>query len=163
MNFKKFGPFIGESCSWDFSAPSCQPSTFIDLATTALANRRCVKTICMVLGSNSTHMIVTSPVYCKQRGLFWGSYVPGKMLSLVAIQALFLTFQTLPCLKKVCKNHMHGLRELEYPYGCTGPVKSKQPGRFFCGNHAPGILRTLAAIQTHLLSSQKLQWLLNIP
>ena len=64
---------------------------------------RCVITIRMVLGSDSTHMVVTSP------------------------------------------------------------VNSKQPVRFFCGNHGPGILRSLVAIQTLLLTSQTLSWQIDVP
>ena len=71
-NFKKTGSFIGESCSRDFYAPCCHPRTSIDLASTALADICSVKTICMVSGSDSTHILVTSPVNSKQPGRFLG-------------------------------------------------------------------------------------------
>ena len=67
MNFEKnYDLFFAKSCFRDFSEPSCHSSSFIDLAKTALANIRSVKTICMFSGSDSTHMVVTSPVNSKQ-------------------------------------------------------------------------------------------------
>ena len=46
MNFKKPGIFFsGISCSHGFGALGCHPSTLIDLAITALANRSTVETI----------------------------------------------------------------------------------------------------------------------
>ena len=51
----------------------------------------------MASGSESTHMVVTSPVNSKQPGRFFlGNHDPGILRSLVAIPALLLTFQTLP-------------------------------------------------------------------
>ena len=47
MNFKKLGHF-GKSCSRDFGAPGCHPSTLIDFINTALANRGSVETKCMI-------------------------------------------------------------------------------------------------------------------
>ena len=71
------GPFFGKTCSWDFSVPSCHPGTLIDLANTVLANRCSKKTLCVVLGSDSTQMIVNSPVNSNQTGRFCS----GKMWS----------------------------------------------------------------------------------
>ena len=46
MNFKKIRTFFfGNSCSRDFGGPDCHPSTLIDLAITALANRSTAETI----------------------------------------------------------------------------------------------------------------------
>ena len=53
---------FGETCSWDLSATSCHPSTFMDPANIFLANRRSVKTLCTVSGSDSTHVDVTGPM-----------------------------------------------------------------------------------------------------
>ena len=48
MNFKKTRKFFfGISCSRGFGAIGCHPSTLIDHAITALANRSTVETICM--------------------------------------------------------------------------------------------------------------------
>ena len=71
IHFKKSGTFIGDSCFLDFPATSCHPSAFIDLKNTAQAKKRSVKTICMVSGSEITHMVVTSPVNSKQPGRFF--------------------------------------------------------------------------------------------
>ena len=66
MEFQKIDTFFGETCSWDLSATSCNTSTFIDIANTDLANIRSAKTICRISGSDSTHMVVTSPGNSKQ-------------------------------------------------------------------------------------------------
>ena len=60
------GPFFVKSCSRDFGAPSCNRSTFLDLANTAQANKRSVKTICMVCESYSTVRGVTCPMNFKK-------------------------------------------------------------------------------------------------
>ena len=53
----------------------------------------------MVAGSDSTHMVDTSPVNYKQPGrIFWGNHGPGILRSLVAIQALLWTLQKPPWL-----------------------------------------------------------------
>ena len=44
----------------------------------------------------------------------------------------------------------------------TSPVNFKQRGRFFWGNHGPGILRSLVAIQALLMTFQPLHWLKNV-
>ena len=49
MNFKKSGGFFfGKFCTRNFVAPICHPSTFIDLANTALASSDSVQNILMV-------------------------------------------------------------------------------------------------------------------
>ena len=71
----------------------------------------------MVSGSESTHIVVTSPVKSKQPGrFFWGNHGPGILRSLVPIQALLLTFQTLPWLKNVL------LRPYARFQGATVPI-----------------------------------------
>ena len=63
MNFeKKLGHFFAKSCSRDFATSICHPSTFMDLANIVLANKRSVKTIRTVSGSDSTHVDVTGPM-----------------------------------------------------------------------------------------------------
>ena len=72
-----------------FSAPICHASSFIDLENTALAKKRSVKDICMFAGSDSTHMVDTSPVNFKQRGrFFWGNRAPGVLRLLVTSRAV---------------------------------------------------------------------------
>ena len=41
---KKTGFFFGKSCSRNFGAPGCHPSTLIDLANTALASKASLET-----------------------------------------------------------------------------------------------------------------------
>ena len=40
--------FFGKSCSRDFGAPGCHPSTLIDIVHTVLASKCSVKTICLI-------------------------------------------------------------------------------------------------------------------
>ena len=47
MSFKKSRRFVGKSCSRDFGAPGCHPSTLIDIVHTFLASKGSVKTICL--------------------------------------------------------------------------------------------------------------------
>ena len=70
--FQKIRTTFSEKPASLICGPVCHPSTFIDLANTTLADRRSVKTICVVLGSDSTHMDVTGPVKSKQPGRFFG-------------------------------------------------------------------------------------------
>ena len=73
MNFKKPGVFFfGISCSREFGAPGCHPSTLIDLANTALAIKCFLKTICMISQGYRTHRVVTGPMNFKKSGGFFG-------------------------------------------------------------------------------------------
>ena len=93
MEFQKIDTFFGETCSWDLSATSCNTSTFIDIANIFLANRRSVKTICTVSGSNSSHMDVTGPMNFEKkiRTFFLQNRAPGILRQSFAIQALLWT------------------------------------------------------------------------
>ena len=102
MNFKKLGPFFWRNLLLGCFCPSCHPIYFNDLANIVLAKRRSVKTLCLVSRSDSTQMAVTSPANSKQTGRFFcENYGPGILRSLLNIDALYLTFQTLPWLTKV--------------------------------------------------------------
>ena len=93
MNFKKkirtfF--FFGKSCSRDYGAPGCHPSTLIDFANTALASKVSVKPICMISEGYRTHGGVTGPMKLKKRTFFfrkivlpgfWGPWLPTKHLN----------------------------------------------------------------------------------
>ena len=70
-NFKKMLFFFGKSCSRDFGAPGCHPSTLIDFINTALASKESVKTICMVWEGCRTHTVVTGPMNFKKIGRFF--------------------------------------------------------------------------------------------
>ena len=78
MNFKKIRTFFfGNSCSRDFGAPDCYPSTLIDLANTALASRDSVETICMIFEDYKTHRGVTGPMKFKSGKFFLENRAPG--------------------------------------------------------------------------------------
>ena len=51
---------------------------------------------------------------------------------------------------------MHGLRELEYPYGCHWSDEIQKTKTSFSESPAPAFLRPLFAIQALLLTSQTL-------
>ena len=70
MNFKSRKFFWKKRAPGDFGAPGYHPSTLIDLANTALASRRSVKTICMISEGYRTHRDVTSPMSFKKSGRF---------------------------------------------------------------------------------------------
>ena len=88
MNFKKNQEiFFGISCSRGFGAIGCHPSTLIDLAITALANRSTVETICMFSEGYRTHRYVTGPMSFKKSGRssrkivlpgIWGTWLTSK-------------------------------------------------------------------------------------
>ena len=67
MNFKSRTFFFLENrAPGDFGAPGCHPSTLIDLANTALASKRSVKTICMISEGYRTHRAVSGPMNFKK-------------------------------------------------------------------------------------------------
>ena len=90
MNFEKPDVFFfRKSCSRDFGAPDCHPSTLIDLANTALASRDSVETICMIYEGYRTHRGVTGPMNFKKPGNFFSEFrAPGVLEPLAVIQAL---------------------------------------------------------------------------
>ena len=70
--------FFGKACSRDFGAPGCHPSTLIDLANTASANKSSVEPICIISEGYRTHRGVTGPMIFKSRTFFfWKSVLPG--------------------------------------------------------------------------------------
>ena len=71
MNFKTLRSFFGKSCSRDFGAPGCHPSTLIDLTNTALAIRGSVEMKCMIAEVYRTHSVVTGPMNFKKSGHFF--------------------------------------------------------------------------------------------
>ena len=91
MNFKKKRMFFffGKSCSRDFGAPACHPSTLIDFVNTALASKGSVETICMISEGYRTHGGVTGPMKFKKKGrFFFGKSCSRDFGALAAIQAL---------------------------------------------------------------------------
>ena len=91
MNFKKkIGRFFGKTCSRDFGAPGCYPSTLIDLVNPAMASRDSLETICMICEGCRTVRGVTGPMNFKKSTFFfrkivlpgfWGPWLPSKHLN----------------------------------------------------------------------------------
>ena len=79
MKFKKKDVFFfGKSCSRDFGAPACHPSTLIGFVNTALVSKGSVETICMIWEGCRTHRAVTGPMNFKKRTFFFRKIVlPG--------------------------------------------------------------------------------------
>ena len=79
--------FFGKACSRDFGPPGCHPSTLIDLANTALANKSSLEPKCMISGGYRTHRGVTGPMNFKKGRFFfqktmlpgfWGPWLPSR-------------------------------------------------------------------------------------
>ena len=86
---KKQEFFFGKSCSRNFGAPGCHPSTLIDLANTALASGGSLETKCMISEGYKTHRGVTGPKNFKNQEVFFSeSRAPGILGPLAAIRAL---------------------------------------------------------------------------
>ena len=139
MKFKTSAPFIGESFFRDFSAASCHPVIFIDLANAVLANRCPTKTICTVSGSDSTHMEATGPMTLKtklgpifvnssSRNFAAPSCHPCNSYDLVN-NAWSVVF---------CRDDMHGLRELQYSSACHLSKEFQKLGTFYWKILLPG-------------------------
>ena len=90
MNFKKNQQFFfGKSCSRNFGASGCHPSTLIDLANTALASEGSLETKCMITEGYRTQRGVAGPMKFKKKGRFFSeNRAPGFLGPLAAIQAL---------------------------------------------------------------------------
>ena len=83
---RRFSP--GKTCSRDFGAPACHPSTLIDFVNTALASKGSLETICMICEGCRTHRAVTGPMNLKKSGGFFSeSRAPGFLGPLAAIRA----------------------------------------------------------------------------
>ena len=154
MKFKKKTTFFfGKSCSRDFGAPACHPSTkqIIDFVNTALASKCSVETICLIWEGCRTHRAVTGPMnFKKKQHFFFGKScsrifgAPGCHPSTL-IDIANTALASKRSVKPICiiseRYRTHG--------GVTGPMKfKKKTGFFFLENRAPGILAPLAAIQT---------------
>ena len=101
MNFKKSAFFFGKSCFRIFGAPGCHPGTLIDLVNTGLDSTDSAKTKCMITEGYRTHRGVTGPKnFKKSGGFFFGKTCSRDLGPLAAMQALYLTLQTLLWLLK---------------------------------------------------------------
>ena len=85
---QKKGRFLfRKSCSRDFGALACHPSTLIDFVNTALAYKGSVETICMIWVGCRTQRAVTGPMIFKKSAFFSESRAPGILGPLAAIRA----------------------------------------------------------------------------
>ena len=90
MKFKKKDVFFGKSCSRNFGAPGCHPSTLSDLANTALASEGSLETKCMITEGYRTQRGVAGPMKFKKKDVFfseirapgvWGPWLQSKHFS----------------------------------------------------------------------------------
>ena len=132
MEFQKSGLFLGETCSWDFSAPSCHPNTLIELANIFLAENRSVKTLCTVSGSDSTHVEVTGPMNFENTGdLFFVKSCSRDFAVPSWHPCNFKDFKNNAWLVVFSRDHMYALRELQYSWGRhLSNEFQKKPGSF---------------------------------
>ena len=88
MKLKKKDVFFGKTCSRDFGAPACHPSTSIDFVNTALASKSSVKPICIISEGYRTHGGVSGPMKFKKKEVFFSeNRAPGILGHLAAIRA----------------------------------------------------------------------------
>ena len=71
MEFQKIGTFFWRNLLLELFCPQLPSNHFIDLANIVLANRRSVKTICLVSGFESAHMDVTRPMNFEKKSDFF--------------------------------------------------------------------------------------------
>ena len=152
MNFKKLGRFFGKSCSRSFGVPGCHPSTQINLANTALANRFSIKPRCMISEGYRTHRGVAGPMNFKKLGSFFRKIVlpdfwgpgchPGTLFDLLN------TALASGGSGKPTRMILEGYRTHR---GVTGPMNFKKSG-FLSEDRAPGFVGPLAAIQALYLT-----------
>ena len=90
MNFKKKDVFFRKIVLPRFGAPSCYPSTLIDLANNALASRDSVETVCMFCEGYRTFRGVTGPMNFKKSGHFFSETRAPGVLGPLAISKHFI-------------------------------------------------------------------------
>ena len=130
---------FGKSCSRNFGALGCYPSTLIDLANNALANRCSVEPRCMISGGYRTHRVVTGPMNFKKSGFFFGRSCsrnfgapgchPGTLFDLVNT-----AMANRGSVKPICMIS-EGYRTHRV---VTGPMNFKEIGRFFGKSRSRG-------------------------
>ena len=132
MNFKKRTFFFGKSCSRDYGAPGCHPSTLIYLANTALASKASVETICMFWEGWRTHRGVNGSPNFKKLGRFFGKSCsrvfggpgchPSTLFDFINTALAEKSPVTTKCMiSEVYRTHSV----------VTGPMNFKKSGRFF--------------------------------
>ena len=135
--------FFGKSCSRDFGAPGCHPSTLINLANTALASKRSVKTICMISEGYRTHRAVTGSMSFKKSGRFLSeNRAPGFLEPWLPLNTLIDLANNAPASKRSVKTISFFSEGYRNQRGVTGPTNFKKSGHFFFGKSCSRVLGT---------------------
>ena len=162
MSFKKSIGFVGKSCSRDFGAPGCHPSTLIDLVHTALASKCSVKTICRISEGYRNHRGVTGTMKFKKSRRFVGnscsrvSGAPGCLH--VTLFDIANTALASKCyVETICMNS-EGYRTHR---AVTGPMSFKK-SRGFVGKSCSRVFGAPGYIKALYLTLQTLFWLVKV-
>ena len=144
MNFKSRTFFFLENrAPGDFGAPGCHPSTLIDLANTALASKRSVKTICMISEGYRTHRCVSGPMnFKKSRRFLSENRAPGILEPWLPLNTLIDLANNAPASKRSVKTICFFSEGYRNQRGVFGPMNFKKKPTFFSENRAPGVLGT---------------------
>ena len=135
MKFKKSRIFFGKSCSRNFGAPGCHPSTLIDLANTALASNGSLETKRMITEGYRTHRGVAGPKNFKESGGFFFGKSCSRVFGAPGCHAsTLIDFANTALARKSSVKPICMISEGYRTHGgVTGPMKFKKKGRFFFG------------------------------
>ena len=123
---------MGNCAPGVFGAPGCHPGTLIDLANTALASRRSVKTICMISQGYRTHRDVTGPMSFKKSGRFLSeNRAPGILGPWLPLNTLIDLANNAPASKRSVKTICFFSGGYRTHIGVTGSVNFKNQEVFF--------------------------------
>ena len=148
MKFKKKTFFFGLSCSRDFVASDCHPSTLIDFANTALASKCSTKTLRMISERYRNHGGVTGPMKFKKNTFFFEKSCSRAFGARACHPSIFIDLANSALASKGSVETKCMIAEVYRTHGVVnGPMNFKKSGRFFFPEcHGPGSLGNLAAI-----------------
>ena len=159
MSFKKTRRFVGKTCSRDFGARGCHPSSLIDIVHTALASKCSVKTICLISEGYRTHRAVTGPMSFKKNTTFCRKIVlPGFWGTWLYQSTLFDLANTVLAIKESVENICMNSVSYRTHRAVTGPMSFKKSLRFL-GKSCSRVFRAPGSIKALYLTSQTLFWL----
>ena len=116
----------------DLGAPGCHPSTLIDLANTAMASKRSVKTICMISECYRTHRGVTGPMSFKKSGRFLSeNRAPGILEPWLPLNTLIDLANNAPASKRSVKTICFFSEGYRNQRSVFGPMNFKKKPTFF--------------------------------
>ena len=132
MKLKKRTFFFGKTCSRDFGAPACHPSTLIDFVNTALASKSSVKPISMILEGDRTHGGVTGPMKLKKNDVFFGKSYSRDFGAPRCHPSTLIDFINTALARKSSVKPISMILEGYTTHGgVTGPMKFKKKDVFF--------------------------------